>query len=273
MGALALASAFLLHVAAPAYDAWRLQVENERLGSELEVLQDRLNSLQEVLDALASEDTTLRTVAGLPALDRDVLRVGVGGPGGLSPETYPLAALGDQQGARAFSVAYDLEVLERRARLLRESFQEAADSISVQREFLEAIPSILPAEGVITSDYSRARLHPVHDRVQAHEGIDISAPVGTPIRAAGRGRVIHAGPMAGYGLLVEIDHGFGMTTVYAHASRIHVRVGQEVERGDVIAQVGATGVATSPHLHYEVRQGGRSLNPMDFILLRPRSAR
>jgi murein DD-endopeptidase MepM/ murein hydrolase activator NlpD len=226
-----------------------------------------------VLEELSTEDTTRRTVAGLPALDRDVLRVGVGGPGGLSPETYPLAALGDLQGERAFSVAYDLDVLERRARLLRESFQEASDSIAVQMELMEAIPSILPADGVITSHYSRNRLHPIHDRVQAHEGLDISAPSGTPIRAAGRGRVVQAGRMAGYGLLVEIDHGFGLTTVYAHASRVHVRVGQEVERGDVVAQVGATGVATSPHLHYEVRQNGRALNPIDFILIRPRSAR
>lgn len=270
---MALGLGYLLHVAVPLYDSQRVQAENQRLGSELEAMQERLASLQDAIETLASEDATVRTLAGLPALDRDVLKVGVGGPGGLSPDSYPLTAMGDQQGARAFSVAYDLEVLERRASLLRESFQEAADSISLQRDLMAAIPSILPVEGVISSHFSHARMHPVHNRVLPHEGLDVAAPTGTPIMSAGRGRVTHAGPMAGYGLMVEIDHGFGMSTIYAHASRLLVRVGQEVERGEIIAQVGATGVATAPHLHYEVRQNGRALDPMNFILIRPRATR
>jgi murein DD-endopeptidase MepM/ murein hydrolase activator NlpD len=263
---------YLLHIAVPMYDAHRVQAENLRLGSELEAMQDRLASLQEVVESLASEDVTIRTLAGLPALDRDVLRVGVGGPGGLSPDSYALTAMGDQQGGRAFGVAYDLEVLERRAMLLRESFQEAADAMSVQTELMAAIPSILPVEGVISSHFTHARLHPIHNRILPHQGLDIAAPTGAPIMAAGQGRVIFAGPMAGYGLMVEIDHGFGMTTVYAHASRLLVRVGQEVQRGEVVAQVGATGVATAPHLHYEVRQHGRALDPMNYILIRPAAA-
>jgi murein DD-endopeptidase MepM/ murein hydrolase activator NlpD len=273
LGALALGVGYLLHVAVPMYDAHRVQAENLRLGSELEVMQERLASLQEVVESLASEDGTVRTLAGLPALDRDVLRVGVGGPGGLSPDTYVLTAMGDQQGGRAFSVAYDLEVLERRATLLRESFEEAANAMSMQTELMATIPSILPVEGVISSHFSHARLHPIHNRILPHEGLDIAAPTGAPIMASGQGRVVFAGPMAGYGLMVEIDHGFGMSTVYAHASRLLVRVGQEVQRGEVIAQVGATGVATAPHLHYEVRQNGRALDPMNYILIRPGSAR
>jgi murein DD-endopeptidase MepM/ murein hydrolase activator NlpD len=104
------------------------------------------------------------------------------------------------------------------------------------------------------------------NEVLPHPGIDIAAPRGTPVVAAGRGRVVRAGWASGYGQMVEIDHGFGYTTLYAHASRLLVRVGQEVDRGDVIAQVGRTGTATANHLHYEVRRNGQQQNPLNFFL-------
>jgi murein DD-endopeptidase MepM/ murein hydrolase activator NlpD len=109
-------------------------------------------------------------------------------------------------------------------------------------------------------------MHPVHNRPLPHEGVDISARDGTPIFAAAKGRVIRAGWAVGYGLTVEIDHGFGFSTLYGHASKLLVKRGQLVERGDVIAQVGRTGIATSSHLHYEVSVNGKPRNPSDFIL-------
>ncbi len=89
---------------------------------------------------------------------------------------------------------------------------------------------------------------------------------GTPILAAAKGRVVRAGWVPGLGEMVEIDHGFGYTTRYGHASKLHVRVGQEVSRGQLIAQVGSTGIATGPHLHYEIWQNGVAQDPMEFVI-------
>jgi murein DD-endopeptidase MepM/ murein hydrolase activator NlpD len=99
-----------------------------------------------------------------------------------------------------------------------------------------------------------------------HNGIDISAPSGTPILATGGGTVTFSGWQGAYGHKVIIDHGFGIRTVYAHNSRNLVSVGQVVERGDHIANVGSTGNSTGPHVHYEVLVNGTAVNPVNFFL-------
>ncbi len=99
-----------------------------------------------------------------------------------------------------------------------------------------------------------------------HLGIDISAPAGTPIVAAAKGRVTRSSWVVGYGLTIEIDHGFGYTTLYSHASELVVQAGETVTRGQVIAKVGSTGTATAPNLHYEVKVDGIAQDPYRFIL-------
>lgn len=117
-----------------------------------------------------------------------------------------------------------------------------------------------PVEGPVTSGYGM-RMHPILRERRMHTGIDIGAPYGTPIRAAAAGRVIRADYYSGYGNCVILDHGGGMATLYAHCSAILVSVGQDVGQGDVIARVGATGLATGPHLHFEIRQNGKPIKP------------
>ncbi len=115
-----------------------------------------------------------------------------------------------------------------------------------------------PARGVVTSRFgTRWRRH--------HSGVDIAAPRGTPIHAARDGRVVRAGWYGGYGLVVILDHGDGMETWYGHASAVLVRVGQRVERGQVIARVGCTGACTGPHVHFEVRVRGQPVNPLRYL--------
>lgn len=251
--------------AVEAHRSAQLAQENALLAAELAEMRSRVEGLQGTMESLVERDAEVRSLAGLDPVDGEVLQVGVGGPGTPSLATFPLYEVNEEVGARAFEASWDLHALERRARLLRESLSDAAETLERRRDLVDSTPSILPVEGRISSYFSNARFHPIHQRMTAHNGIDIPAPVGTPIRAAARGRVIAAGRQSGFGLRVEIDHGHGFTTLYAHASRLLVRVGQEVERGEIIAQVGATGTATTPHLHYEVRRHQRPVDPMDFL--------
>ncbi len=115
-----------------------------------------------------------------------------------------------------------------------------------------------PARGMITSGFGWRRTH-------YHGGVDISANWGSPIAAAIAGRVTHVGWYGGYGLAVVLDHGDGLQTIYGHASKILVQVGDEVDSGEVIALVGCTGVCTGPHIHFEVRIDGHPVNPLEYL--------
>jgi murein DD-endopeptidase MepM/ murein hydrolase activator NlpD len=194
------------------------------------------------------------------------MEVGVGGPGIGMSEFLPFSENDSETAVRIYSAVNDLSELERRAKLLSESLTEATDSVRNHRELLESTPSILPTEGWISSGFSESRVHPLHHLPMPHLGIDISAPAGTPILAAAKGRVTRSSWVVGYGLTIEIDHGFGFTTLYSHASELVVQAGDRVTRGQVIAKVGSTGTATAPNLHYEVKVDGIAQDPYRFIL-------
>ncbi|MCL2740305.1 MAG: peptidoglycan DD-metalloendopeptidase family protein, partial [Oscillospiraceae bacterium] len=123
----------------------------------------------------------------------------------------------------------------------------------------------VPSSYRITSEFSAARTHPVLGVVRRHDGIDIGAPSGSNIVAAGDGTVLFAGWNGGYGNCVIIDHGGGYTTLYGHASSLLVSSGAKVSRGQVIAKVGSTGVSTGPHLHFEVCINGVAKEPTQFL--------
>lgn len=246
--------------------ALHLEARNEVLEQQLSDFQGRVRELEGTLDEVASNDAHFRNLAGLEIIDPEVLEAGVGGPGLGMPESSPLWPTDSITTKSIFATSYDLSALERRARLLSESLDEATDSVLAHRGLLESTPSILPANGWLSSRFSQSRMHPIHNRPLPHEGIDISAPTGTPIMAAAKGRVIRSGWVVGYGLTVEIDHGFGFSTLYGHASKLIAQVGDEVTRGEVIAQVGSTGIATAPNLHYEVKVDGVAQDPQQFIL-------
>lgn len=122
----------------------------------------------------------------------------------------------------------------------------------------------LPEQGSISSGFGMRR-HPTSGEHREHGGLDIAVPTGTPVLAASGGVVTHAGPAGSYGQMVELDHGDGIVTRYAHQSDITVTVGQKVRAGETVGAVGSTGASTGPHLHLEVRQDGEPLDPMDFL--------
>lgn len=123
-------------------------------------------------------------------------------------------------------------------------------------------PSRMPVSAAALTSGFGWRRHPVLGSYRAHRGVDLAAPMGTPIIATSDGTVRAAGWSGGYGLLVALDHGGGMQTRYGHMSRVNVVPGQRVRSGEVIGFVGSTGMSTGSHLHYEVRVNGEAVNPM-----------
>jgi murein DD-endopeptidase MepM/ murein hydrolase activator NlpD len=125
---------------------------------------------------------------------------------------------------------------------------------------------VLPAVGPITSRFSRSRWHPILGIFRPHKGVDVAAVYGSNITAPAAGRVVFVGRKLGDGLMVELDHGNGVTSRYAHCSAVKVRVGDFVSFGDAIAAVGSSGLSTAPHVHFEVRVRGEPVDPLKYLI-------
>lgn len=244
-----------------------LRAENRVLRSRVDAADRTVNRLAGELNRMAVQEERFRILAGLPLLDDEIRQVGVGGPGPAvrTAVSAGSGAVDGTDGGRDLA----LPQLLRRADLLHASLREAADSMAANRRLFLSRPSIRPvADEVswISSSFSHSRYHPVLHVNRPHEGIDVSAPHGAPIRATANGRVVKTGERAGYGKIVEISHGHGYRTLYGHASEVTVRRGERVERGDVIARVGETGLTSGPNVHYEVHVDGRPVNPGRFVI-------
>ncbi|HKU61179.1 MAG TPA: M23 family metallopeptidase [Gemmatimonadales bacterium] len=240
----------------------RLRQENVRLEQQLGEINGRLTTLADTLSRIAQRDAKIRVLANLEPIDPQVQAAGVGGPA----EPAPAGAAETPAIRQSHEIRVDLNGLIRRANLLALSFREAADSLATHSARLAATPSIMPTQGWLTSAFSSMREHPILHIARPHEGIDVTAPMGTPIEAPAAGVVIETGWESGYGNTVSIDHGYGIVTKFAHTSKILVREGQRVSRGQRIALVGNSGLATGPHLHYEVRVNGRPVDPLKYVL-------
>jgi murein DD-endopeptidase MepM/ murein hydrolase activator NlpD len=242
-----------------------LERENRLLSDELQRMRSRLTDLQDTLHVFSQRDEEVRLLAGLAPLDSSVRQAGIGGPQGAWSERDSLAALGPA-GQQALAVRQDMDGLIRRADILSKSVGEAYDSLHSHQARFAATPSIMPTKGWLTSAFASERVHPILHLARPHEGIDVAAPMGAEIEAPAAGTVTEVKWEDGYGNFVTIDHGYGLVTRYAHCSKILVVRGQRVKRGQKIALVGATGLATGPHLHYEVWVAGKPVDPLHYVM-------
>ena len=151
---------------------------------------------------------------------------------------------------------------------LESRLQTVRGDVDKRNQLAAATPSIWPTHGWLSSSMGN-RADPFTGEKDFHPGLDISADKGDAVYSTADGKVIHASPSGNYGNLVIVEHGYGLETRYGHLSAFKVKLGQTVKRGDLLGLVGATGRATSSHLHYEVRANGRILNPLQ-LLLNPR---
>lgn len=226
----------------------RLKVENESFVEAIRLrTQKKIDEFEEIINmtglsphalemkqsALESEEEERQSAAN--ALDKEAPK---GGP--YIPESAA-------------------EVMEREKKLF-----DTIDQMMILHGVVDKLPLAVPLNGKFTSGFGR-RVDPFTRRLAVHTGLDIAGPVGARIKASNDGVVTFAGRKGAYGIMVDVDHGLGISTRYGHLSRVLVKEGQKVKAGDVIAVQGSTGRSTGNHLHYEVRYNDKPLNPKNFI--------
>ena len=242
-----------------------LRMENSRLQAQYHILSSRLDESLQVMKGLQQRDDNLYRVMMQADPVADALRT----PSYNKTNRYedlmelPSAKL-------VVNTTQKMDLLERQLYIQSKSVDEVLALCKKHDEMLECIPAIQPVSNKdlkqTASGYG-TRIDPIYKTVKFHSGMDFSANVGTPVYATGNGVVRKAGWEGLYGNCIQIDHGFGYVTRYAHLSKIDVRVGQKVVRGETIGKVGTTGKSTGPHLHYEVMVKGQIVNPVNYYFM------
>ena len=245
---------------------WELQtVREELMQQKAQVQSFALNMLdyKRQMFLLRDLDTKLRRAVSLGPRDKAQQLLGIGGPDELGLQN--LASLGEKKQEEALKEMHqELTQLKGVASKQEASLQVLIEYFEDKRSLYASTPTIWPVRGWVTSPFG-SRTSPFSGILKFHEGIDIAAQTGTPVMSPADGVVIRAGFSTGYGNLVEISHGYGIRTIYAHNSRLNVKEGQRVKRGEVICYVGDTGTSTGPHLHYEVRLNSLPVNPVRYM--------
>ena len=242
-----------------------LRIENVRLLAQYNVLSHRLDEALGVMQDIQQRDDNLyRVVLQADPVSDAIRKAGYGG-------TNRYEQLMDMANAElVMNTTQKMDMLNRQLYIQSKSFDEVVDLCKGHDEMLKCIPAIMPVSNKdlkkTASGYG-TRIDPIYNTPKFHAGMDFSANIGTPVYATGDGKVIKAGWETGYGNLIQVDHGFGYVTWYAHLSKYKVRPGQKVVRGEVIGEVGNTGKSTGPHLHYEVHVKGKVQNPVNYYFM------
>jgi len=219
------------------FENQRLRAENDRQRQEIEQLNNRVEKV---------EDTSRRLAEKSGVVQNDQVSPGTGGP------ALPLDEIA-------------LEALSSKMIRLEEDMS-AYENVLRERGYT---PTIWPVDGTLEGGFGGRRNPFGGPGYEFHTGQDIEAPMGTPVVAGASGRVSFVGWQNGYGQLVIVDHGGGLSTRYGHLSHIDVALGQAVSRGELLGKVGSTGRSTGPHLHYEVRINDQAVNPLQYLVFSP----
>ena len=246
-----------------------LEREIDQMEFHYQNLSSQLDQLTGDIDQLQKKDADVhRAVFGMDPIDDGVWNGGIGG-------REKLVHLGNNLEANELlDVALTkLDKLKRKVDLQSESMDSIGFLAELHADKLASVPSIKPIQEDKLKRKVRhmsgfgMRLHPVHKLKKMHEGIDFTAPRGTPIQSTGNGKVVKVQKIrTGYGNNVTIDHGFGYTTLYGHMADILVKKGDVVTKGQQIGTVGSSGTSTAPHCHYEVRVNGHPVNPINYVM-------
>jgi len=225
----------------------RLQGENETLRQVNQEFESSIRKLQDQLTTYEDRTRQLAIVAGIATLG-DGAEAGIGG-------SAPVDEVGLDE----------LPAMASRIEQIDGTLKTIEARLNQRARWISQTPAITPVKGILTSGFGY-RADPLTHGRGNHQGVDIAAAPGQPVRASADGIVMRAGLLGGLGKAIYLAHGYGLTTRYGHLSRVEVRPGQRVKRGDIVGRVGNTGRSTGYHLHYEVRQDGAPVNPLVYIL-------
>ena len=267
-------SIFLVYLAA---DTLSLYLYEKRLNDykknynqmsiNLQQLQEKLNHLDSKIDLIEEKDNAIRTYAGMPKIDIDIRKMGMGGhalkSNILSDNLAPVI------NKELVALEIDIEKLSRNVDLELLSYGTIYEKVKEDIDRIAKIPSIRPVKGGFLNSSYGYRNDPIDNVMRFHQGQDITVKSGTPIIAPADGIVKRAYYAGGFGNHIKLDHGNGYSTLFAHLSKIKVKHGQMVKRGEVIGLTGNTGRSTAPHLHYEIHHYGESKNPLDYFFHSP----
>jgi len=236
------------------------KIKNKNLQKTVETLQGELATAEAYLDSMVELNNSIRLYAGLPEHNLSIENLGVGG--------RVQMANTQKTGHVVEDLNADIEFLSTKVSVELENYKQLYSDIQYFKDRLEYIPAITPLNPKtywISSNFGY-RTDPMTQKRKFHAGIDLAANRGTHVHATGKGKVIFAAySYGGYGNVIKIDHGDGYVSVYAHLNKIKTHKGATVERGDLIGEVGSTGRSTGPHLHYEIKKDGKSINPVKYM--------
>ncbi len=240
-----------------------LKHEIEKMQMEYGFVEQKLTQMTEVLEGLEYRDENIyRVVFEAEPIPASVREAGTGGS-----QRYK-SLEGYENSDLMMNTSILVDKLRKKMYVQSKSYDEVAELIKNKEEMLSSIPAIMP---VANKDLTRVasgygmRIHPVYKTYKMHTGMDFTAPIGTDIYSTGDGVVVEADfSKGGYGNHVVVDHGFGYQTLYGHMSKINVKKGQKISRGELLGVVGNTGTSTGPHLHYEVIKNGVKINPVNY---------
>jgi len=228
------------------------------------IINKRLDQMQVVLDELSDKDDNIyRIIFEAEPIPKEIRKAGYGGVDRYAKlEGYDNTEILKETANKLDKIASQIYVQSK-------SFDDVYEMAKNKEEMLASIPAIQPVKNTDLkriASYYGYRIDPIYKVKKFHSGLDFSAPKGTPVFSTGNGVVVKTKKSKrGYGNTVEIDHGYGYTTFYAHNSEVLVKKGEKVKRGQIIAKVGNTGKSTAPHLHYEVRKNKRAINPIYYF--------
>jgi len=233
------------------------------LTNNLDSLNKKLVDLDNKIGRIEEKDNAIRTYAGMPKIDKDIRKLGIGGyshevdnfSDNLAPVVNEELAI----------LEMDIQKLSRQVNLELSSYNTIYEKIQDNIHRINGIPSIRPVAGGYLNSTFGYRIDPIDNVRRFHQGQDITVKSGTPIYAPADGIVKRAYYVGGFGNHIKIQHSSGYTTLFAHLSKIKVKYGQQVKRGDIIGLTGNTGRSTAPHLHYEIHHNGKPENPLDYF--------
>lgn len=233
---------------------------NTQLKEQFDQMYEKYQALDKRIIALSEKSRELRLAANLEPKESDDL-YGTGGEAFTPIKNSTPSEISN----KLDELTSYINRVSQKISLEKNSYEEIENTFKANEKLYSSLPAIKPCTGRLADDFGM-RLHPILKIRRMHNGVDIITDVGTKIYAPGGGVVEFAGRRGGFGVTLEIDHGFGYKTIYAHLSSIVVKQGQIIKRGNLVAYSGNTGsLTTGPHLHYEVRHEGIALNPSNFI--------